>query len=157
MWRDDRPIAGPRRRADAGATLLELLVAITIAAMMVSGAAAVFGPPVADARAAAALVAQALRDARAEAAASRAPVAVRFDLPGRAVRVGDGPPRPAPPAVRWTLDTARQAAGADGLPAIVFFPEGGATGGRIALHDATDGAAAATVSVRWLTGAIRVD
>jgi len=83
MWRDDRPIAGPRRRADAGATLLELLVAITIAAMMVSGAAAVFGPPVADARAAAALVAQALRDARAEAAASRAPVAVRFDLPGR--------------------------------------------------------------------------
>lgn len=129
-------------------------MAIVVASVLVSAAAVALGPPAADARAAAREVATTLRAARAAAASGGAPVWVRFDPKARLVRIDDAAPVALDGGVRLTLETANEAAGPDGAPGIGFFPEGGATGGRVTLSDARS---TATVEVRWLTGAVRVD
>ncbi len=144
------------RRAAGGFTLLELLVVIAILALAASILPSMIGrggPRIeADARA----VVGALRAARSEAIRTGAPAEATFDLdrgliriPGRTIDLSD--------ASALEVETAREAARAGGDPAIIFFPDGGATGGRVRLIEASPGGdrVAAEVGVRWLTGAVR--
>jgi general secretion pathway protein H len=136
-----------------GFTLLELLVAIAIALALLAAAPGLVAPGAGALDAAVGLVASELRLARERAIAEGRDSGVAFDPAARTVR-GEGAPRLLPEGVEMGLETAAEARAALGAPGVVFFPEGGATGGVIALRR---GAAAARVEVRWLTGAVRVE
>lgn len=144
----------PMSACDRGATLLEVLIALAIAGMLAAGAAT-FTPLRSSALAeATGIVASALREGRAEAARTGAPATVAFDMAGGSLQPARGVPRQLPSGVDLRLETAREAASALGAPAIRFFPEGGATGGRVTLSTPQ---ARSVVEVRWLTGAVRVE
>jgi general secretion pathway protein H len=147
--------ASPSRPArDAGFTLIELLIGLSIVALTL----AIAVPSLSRSRASLALQSSAvelaanLRAARAAARASNSEQSVTLDLAGRRYwQPGATTPHPLPAAREVTvpdserLDSARSR--------IRFFPDGGASGGRIALRDTTG---SATVQVDWLTGDVRV-
>lgn len=137
-----------RRRRATGFTLIEMTVVLLLLAVILTivlpNVSTLFGRPAAGG--AARLLTDALREARAEAIATRRPV--RFSLArdrrswryaGRTGGTGGGPV--------MTLSGAPLAGG----PAIVFFPDGSSTGGRVALGD---GGAGRAIAVRWLDGGI---
>jgi general secretion pathway protein H len=140
-------------RGAAGFTLLELLVALTIAAALIALMPRLMVSGGGDLAAAADMVAAELRLARERALTQGAPAGVGFDIEGGTVLPEGAAPRPLPAGVALALRTAAEARAALGAPGVVFFPEGGATGGEIAL---SRGAGVTVVEVRWLTGAVHV-
>ncbi len=96
-----------------------------------------------EVRAAAAILSGALRVARGQAIATDRPVAFLLDPVSHAWSVGGAAGRVLPGALAI-------AAPANG---IVFTPEGGSTGGRIAL---ASGTVRAVLGVDWLTGRVSV-
>jgi general secretion pathway protein H len=146
-------MSGSDARGAAGFTLLELLVALTIAAALIALTPRLMVSGGGDLAAAADMVAAELRLARERALTRGAPAGVGFDPEGGAVLPQGAAPRPLPSGVALALRTAAEARDALGAPGVVFFPEGGATGGEIAL---SRGAGVMVVEVRWLTGAVHV-
>jgi general secretion pathway protein H len=140
--------------SDAGFTLIELLIGLSILALAV----AIAVPSLSRSRAGLALhsaayeLAAHLRSARAAARATSAEQSVTLDsVAGRYWEAGATTPRQLPARPDVTVPDSERLDGARSR--IRFFPDGGASGGRIALHDATG---SATVQVDWLTGDVRV-
>lgn len=148
-----------RRRDSAGVTLLEMLlvvaliaIAATLAAMVLSG-----GMRGMQLRSASQEIAAQLRYTRARAIASGEPQ--RFTIEPRAHRwtAAEGRRGEIPAALSVDFTGAREAtaspAAANGQGAILFFPDGASTGGRIQL---LSGNAGWRVDVGWLMGDVRL-
>lgn len=143
---------GARRDPERGASLLELLIALTLAAILAAAMVGAIGRRAPGAAEAAQQVVAALREARAEATRRGAPVRVAFDPVLR--RIGrDEPDQPLPEGVALAVESAAETRDAKGRPAILFFPDGSSSGGVIALSG--DRGADFRITVRWLTGQIR--
>jgi general secretion pathway protein H len=138
-----------------GFTLLELLLVLAIIAVAMLLGAGVLGRGMDGLRlrSAANGIAAQLRFTRAQALATGEPQRFTIDPAAHAWqapkdRHGDVPARAA-----IVFTGAREAQPAEGQGAIVFFPDGASTGGRVRLQQ---GAAAWQVDVAWLTGQVAV-
>ena len=139
--------------ADAGFTLLEMIVVVVVLGLA-AGLVLQRGPPrspTLDLRAAAEEVARTLRLARTRAIASDRDVMFRLDPAAHAFAVDGGPPRALPRSVAIEAMAASPGGGGR-IAAIGFAPDGSSSGGRIGLGE---GARRIDIGVDWLTG--RVD
>lgn len=138
----------------AGFTLVEMLVALAIMALLTSLALAlrpVGGPP-AVLKAEARGMAGALRAARGRALADNRPVVFMVDVGER--RYGVPPDwRRLPKAVTVAVVAAREEMATPEAVGIRFYPDGSATGGRVRL---AQGGRRLDITVDWLTGRARV-
>jgi general secretion pathway protein H len=143
-----------RRRGARGFTLLELVLVLAIVALatLLAAAAMTGGMDGMRLRAAAKEVAAQLRFTRTLALATGE--AQRFTLDPRAHRwtAPRGRSGELPRQLAVSFLGAREVQPAEGEGAIVFFPDGASTGGRVRL--AVDDAAW-QVEVAWLTGQVR--
>lgn len=106
-----------------------------------------------DLRAQASQITQALRGARGEAIATNRRVAFVLDAGQRSFRVGSGPQRILPQAMQVSMVAGERQDGNDHFPAILFAPDGSASGGTIVL---AEGSSRMLVAVDWLTGRVHV-
>ena len=141
------------RRTSAGFTLLEILLVLALVAGAMTMMAAAFtrgsdGPRL---WAATAQMANGLRDARARAMLEQK--VQRFELEPAAHRwqAAGGKPQPVPEAIALSMSTAAELRTPRG-GAILFFPDGASSGGRIELSQGTQ---AWRLDVNWLTGQVR--
>lgn len=138
----------------AGFTLIEVMVVMTVLALVAWVALPGFDRRhgVTAAMAARRLVGG-LAEARLAATASGHPVAFVVDLAARRFGVpGARDQGEIPDDFSITLTTATDQLASATRGAITFFPDGGATGGRLRVDGRGD---SATVTVDWLTGAAR--
>ncbi|PPJ41749.1 type II secretion system protein GspH [Pseudoxanthomonas sp. KAs_5_3] len=143
------------RASLAGFTLLEtlLVLALMAAAALLAAMAFTGGLEGIKLRSESKEIAAQLRYTRARAIATGEPQRFRIDPRGhRWEAAGDHRGR-IDPALAVSFTGARQAQARAGEGAILFFPDGGATGGRVTL---TAERAAWSVDVAWLTGEVRV-
>lgn len=140
---------------EAGFTLLELLVAMAVIAMLL-----VLAPALAprsgagvSIEAAARGIASGLRLARSEAMAGGRTVAFTLDFASRSYGVAGRETRGLPDGIVVETRTANTRAGAIGGQAadVLFHPDGTSTGGRIVVSG--DGRTR-TIAVDWLTGRV---
>jgi general secretion pathway protein H len=147
----------PRPRARArGVTLLELLIVLSIMAIVAAMVVPMFGGGVStgELRGAARQVAAGLRLARSEALATRRETGVVLDLERRTFQVErDGHEHSLPRAIELKLFTAESDLVSDRVGAIRFFPDGGSNGGRITL---AAGERKYDIDVDWLTGRVAI-
>lgn len=143
--RDDREGAP----GEAGFTLLELMIALTILAlsMTVVTAGVARRSPVFEVRATASDIAALMRDARVSAQASSQPVSVDFRVDERLFEGPGGQRVLLPEGVEADMESSSAA----GRPAVIFLPDGSSTGGAILLRGP---ASAERVDVDWLTSRI---
>jgi general secretion pathway protein H len=132
---------------------LLLVLAIIAIAMLLGAGVLGRGMDGLRLRSAANGIAAQLRFTRAQALATGEPQRFTIDPAAHAWqapkdRHGDVPARAA-----IVFTGAREAQPAEGQGAIVFFPDGASTGGRVRLQQ---GAAAWQVDVAWLTGQVAV-
>src|SRR5437588_8678940 len=145
--------AGPRHGPEAGFTLIELIVTLTILGLALALLVG-YKPPWSSRlglRGTAAELASGLRLARSEAILRNRPILFEIDLAGHQFRVDTGPARRLPPQLSIALLTVsgerRDAATGD----IRFNPDGSSTGGRISL---SDGPQKVTIGIDWLSGRV---
>ena len=152
-----RPAHAGDGGSDAGFTLLEMLLALTILGLVLAaGAAAVARRDLTPTPAQVARQIQAaLLQARSEAIRTGADAAVVIDLAARSFA---HPPGAAPVALPDGMviraRTAAELVTRDGRALIVFRADGGASGAEIALS--APGAPGARIEVGWLTGLTRL-
>jgi len=141
---------------NAGVTMLELLVVLSIMALVAAFVVPLLGPgvPTAELKGAARQVAAGLRLARSEAIATRQDTNLMLDLEHRTMRV-DRDPRVhrLPPAVDLKLFTAQSDLVDEKVGAIRFYADGGSNGGRITV---ASGERKYDVDVDWLTGRVAI-
>jgi len=145
------------RRASAGVTLLELLIVLSIMAIIAAMVLPLFGGSgvsTAELKSAARQVAAGLRVARSEALATRQETRVVLDLQQRTFRIDRNPyvhalPRP----IEVKLFTAQSDLVNERVGAIRFFPDGGSNGGRVTL---AAGERKYNVDIDWLTGRVAI-
>jgi general secretion pathway protein H len=140
-----------------GFTLLELLVVLTIVAVVLAFVPGFMlrGQPGLDVDVAARAIADALRQARSDAVLQNREQLFALDVEERLFRVGgQRAPVQIPRGIEITFQTARSEAISEKIGQIRFFPDGSATGGRIGL--ALDGQGIEVV-VDWLTGLVSVN
>jgi general secretion pathway protein H len=140
-----------KRLAKNGFTLLEMLAALALIALAGGAAAQLLRPqsPRLRLEAAARALCGTLKAAQARAEATQAPAVVAIDVNAKTYTSSVGGLGRLPNDTTVTLTLARGETGAAG-GAIKFFPDGGSTGGDIALE--LEGRATANISVNWLTG-----
>ena len=147
-------MAAARRRAP-GFTLIEVLVVLALIAAASALAAGVLTGGIAGLRlrSSATTIASQLRYTRAQALATGE--AQRFVIDPRAHRwtAPRGHHGNLPPTLGVAFIGARETQPGVGQGAIVFFPDGASTGGRVQL---TAKRAAWNVDVAWLTGEVKV-
>ncbi len=149
--------ASEGRRRARGFTLLELLVVIGLIVLLAAVSPPLFsnGVSAAQQRSLARNVAQTLRIARSEAIITRKDVGVEFNLLDRTFQLPDGKHRGQWPAdVALELTTTAAETLDDNHAFVRFYPDGGSTGGRVALKvkDRT-----LNIDINWLTGHISID
>ncbi len=139
---------------DAGFTLLEMLVALSIFAIVLAFSAPSFRPSsgVPRLRPLMVEIAGTLKLARNLAITLNQPVSVVVDQQTRTYGIeGTGNAIALPPSVEFRFgqgkDVPRPAIG----PRLIFFPDGSSTGGRLTLLNQKQ---AMSLDVEWLTGAI---
>jgi general secretion pathway protein H len=153
------PACCPRRRGPAtarGVTLLELLIVLSIMAIVAAMVVPMFGGGVStgELKGAARQVAAGLRLARSEALATRRETRVVLDLERRTFRLERDPHEHAlPRQIELKLFTAQSDLVSDTVGSIRFFPDGGSNGGRLTL---AVGERKYDVDVDWLTGRVAI-
>ncbi len=138
-----------------GFSLIEVMVAVALVALAGALAAGVLGNGFGrlEVRSAVQDVAGNLRHARALAIASGRPQSFEIDPDARTWRAGADRSGRLPERIEVVFTGAREVQPRPGEGAIVFFPDGASTGGRVAL---VSGSARWHVDVAWLTGEVRV-
>jgi general secretion pathway protein H len=137
-------------------TLLELLVVLSIMAVVAAMVVPMFGSGVstAELKGAARQVAAGLRLARSEALATRQETRVLLDLERRTFRADpESREHELPRAIEIKLFTAQSDLVSDRVGAIRFFPDGGSNGGRVTL---AVGERKYGVDVDWLSGRVAI-
>jgi general secretion pathway protein H len=142
------------RRA-AGFTLIELVVVLAVMSLMIAMVAGRGSPvsPSTHARGAIRAVSGALRAARSEAVMSNRSVAFNLDTANRRFWWGNQPPVTLSGDLSLALLTASNQTVGDAVGRIRFDPDGGSTGGRVAIaaNDRTW-----WVGVDWLSGRVSI-
>ena len=130
-----------------------LVVAILALAAALAAAAVTGGFRGAELRATAKEIAANLRYTRARAISTGQPQSFTVDPEAHAWTAPNGRDGDIPERLTVTFTGAREVQPTEGVGAVVFFPDGAATGGRIrlGLDDA-----AWEIDVAWLTGEVRV-
>ncbi len=143
-------------RSDDGFTLIEMIVVLTILGLMLTLVMSTMKPvsPATHARAAAQVVAGALRSAHAAALSQNRSVSFNLDLPSRSYRMDAGPVQTLPNDLQVSLLTGRDQLVADGVGRIRFDPDGGSTGGRVTI---VGGDRIWFVGIDWLSGRVSVE
>ena len=139
-----------------GVTLLELLIVLSIMAIVAALVLPMFGGGVStgELKGAARQVAAGLRLARSEALATRQETRVLLDLEHRTFRIErDARLITLPRQIELKLFTAQSDLVDDKVGAIRFFPDGGSNGGRVTL---AVGERKYDVDVDWLTGRVAI-
>lgn len=138
-----------------GFTLFELIVVVAIMALILAMIANRGSPvsPSTHARGAIRSISGALRTARSEAMMSNRPVFFNLDATNRRYWWGGQPPATLPADLSVALLTASDQAVGDSAGRIRFDPDGGSTGGRVAIatRDRTW-----WVGVDWLSGRVSI-
>lgn len=139
-----------RAEAQAGFTLLELLVVLVILALSATAVVSVGRSSLESARVRSFMIeAEAMfRDARTQAIETHAQTAVLIDAKARQMSLADGGKTlELPKGVSLEAKVAVPKSG--GLPAVRFYPSGGSSGGKLSFiyrgrsYD---------LSINWLTG-----
>jgi general secretion pathway protein H len=140
---------------DAGFSLLEIMIALVILALAVGVMGVGFARSSAGYRfdAAAQDLALSLREANARALRSGREIAVVIDVDGRHYQLQQDQPVALPDGAGVRVVSGGQVMNATRRPAIIFYPNGGSSGGTITL---TEQDRSAAVSVDWLTGAVGI-
>jgi general secretion pathway protein H len=139
-----------------GVTMLELLIVLTLMALMAAMVLPLFSGGVsgADLKTAARDVAAGLRLARDRAISQRSEALLELNLEARTFRVSPDPsPHRLPEKIDLKLYTAQRDLLSDKVGSIRFFPDGGSNGGRITL---ASGEHKYDVDVDWLTGRVAI-
>ena len=139
-----------------GVTLLELLIVLTLMALIAAMALPMFSGGVSgtDLKTAARDVAAGLRLARDRAIAQRTESLLELNLETRTFRVSpDERIHRLPEKLELKLYTAQRDLLNDKVGAIRFFADGGSNGGRITL---ASGERKFNVDVDWLTGRVAI-
>jgi len=146
----------PSRAQSRGVTLLELLIVLSIMAIVAAMVVPMLGGGVStgELKGAARQVAAGLRLARSEALATRQETRVVLDLERRTFQVErDAREHALPRQIELKLFTAESDLVSDKIGAIRFFPDGGSNGGRVSL---AVGERKYDVDVDWLTGRVAI-
>jgi general secretion pathway protein H len=155
-WRSEVAVGtGGGTRGAAGFTLIEMVVVLAVMALL-AATVMVRGIPVSPgthARAAARAIAGALRTARGEAVMSNRGVSVTVDAVNDRYWIDGKPPQILPRDLRLALLTSRDEVVADGVGQIRFDPDGGGSGGRVAI---AGGDRTFWVGIDWLTGRVSI-
>ena len=145
------------RRASAGVTLLELLIVLSIMAIIAAMVLPLFGGSgvsTAELKSAARQVAAGLRVARSEALATRQETRVVLDLQQRTFRIDrNAYVHALPKPIEVKLFTAQSDLVNERVGAIRFFADGGSNGGRVTL---AAGSRKYDIDVDWLTGRVAI-
>ncbi len=142
-----------RHSRQLGFTLLEILMVLGIMAVIATLVTVnVVGRlESVEASASARKISAALRHTRLTAIRTREPQVLVFDLEARTVAAPGRAPEKLPDSVTLKLFTATAEVRSDKEAGIRFFPDGGSTGGRVAI---AVGEREWQVRVGWLTGDI---
>ncbi len=138
-----------------GFTLLELLIVVALMGLLLALVPArLGGGSGAEVRAAARGVAAGLRHARATAVGQRVEAVFQLDLTAKKFTVtGDSRVHQLPQDVELKLFTGQQEIIAEKVGGIRFYPDGGATGGRVTV---SSGERKYEVDVDWMTGRVSI-
>lgn len=144
--------ACPRFR---GYTLLELLIVVALMGLLLALVPARIGAGSgAELRGAARSVAAGLRHARATAIGQRMETVFQLDLAAKKFIVtGDSREHQLPKDVELKLFTGQQEVLTERVGRIRFYPDGGATGGRVTVFS---GERKFEVDIDWMTGRVSV-
>jgi general secretion pathway protein H len=150
-----RSVAAPRA-ASMGVTLLELLIVLSIMAIVAAMVLPMFGGGIStgELKGAARQVAAGLRLARSEALATRQETRVVLDLQQRTFQLDrDAHVHSLPRQVEIKIYTAQSDLLNESTGSIRFFPDGGSNGGRVTI---ADGARKYDIDIDWLTGRVAI-
>ena len=144
------------RRHTRGVTLLEMLIVLSIMAVLAAVVIPRFGDGVSTSalKGATREIAAGLRLARSEALATRKETRLLLDLEQRTFRL-EADPRvhSLPKQIELKLFTAQSDLLSEKVGAIRFFPDGGSNGGRVTL---AAGERKFNVDIDWLTGRVAI-
>lgn len=142
-----------RKKAEAGFSLLEIMIALAILAMAVALVGVAFARSSTGFRfdAAAQELTLTLREAQARALRSGRDVAVVIDVDRHTYQLNADREIDLPADAAIRIVSAGQAMASSRRPAFTFSPDGGSTGGTITLSLPDRNA---TITVDWLTGAV---
>jgi len=141
--------------AAAGFTLLEMMIVLVIIglATLLIGLGRTPLSPTTEGRAAAQTISGALRAARSEAVMTDRPVYFVLDTAQRSYRWGQRAPQPLSPNLAVAMLTSTDQQIAVQVGRIRFDPDGGSTGGRIAI---AGGGRVWQVGIDWISGRVSV-
>jgi general secretion pathway protein H len=142
-----------------GFTMLEMIAVLLVIALAAALAPAVLSSGVSTTqhRAAAREVAQMLRLARTEAVAKRVDVGVDFDLEQRTLQMPRATNKRVtkiPEGIEIKLTTTAVETKNEKQASVRFYPDGGATGGRVTLKVRER---EFRIDIDWLTGRVSID
>jgi len=144
------------RTREAGFTLIEMIVVLTILAMMtvLITANGIRVSPAVHARAAAEAISGALRSARSEAVMSNRSVLFTLDVANRFYQWGQIPQQFLTNDLNLSLLTSRDQVAPEGVGQIRFDPDGGSSGGRVSIEG---GGVVWWVGIDWLSGRVSIE